>query len=83
MPLDDALEAAHKHSVQNRVELERSEICGCFYCGKTFAPTRVQEWIDDGKTALCPFCSIDSVLSSASGFSLDHEFLRKMHDYWF
>ena len=36
--------------------------CGCFYCCKTFNIGDVDEFVDDGKTAICPKCGIDSVL---------------------
>jgi len=75
--------AAHKHSIGHRTELEASAICGCFYCLCTFAPTEIKEWIDDGQTALCPHCPVDSVIGSASGYPITPEFLRRMHDYWF
>jgi len=32
---------------------------------------------------MCPRCGIDSVLGSASGFSLSRDFLNRMHHYWF
>lgn len=30
------LENAHRHSFQNRVEIEQSLKCGCFSCGSIF-----------------------------------------------
>jgi hypothetical protein len=35
-----------------------------------------------GQTATCPFCKVDSVIGSASGYDLADEFLRSLHDYW-
>ncbi len=35
-----------------------------------------------GQTATCPFCKVDSVIGSASGYSLTDEFLHALHDYW-
>lgn len=61
------LEAAHAHSYENRAEIERSDFCGCFYCRKTFVSADIAEWTDDGLTALCPRCGIDSVIGAASG----------------
>jgi hypothetical protein len=77
------LAAAHKHCIRHRAEIEASEICGCFYCLSTFAPTAIVEWIDDGQTALCPRCPVDAVLGSASGFPITREFLELMHERWF
>lgn len=75
--------AAHKHCSLHRVELERSELCGCFYCFSTFPPSQITEWIDDGQTAMCPFCPVDAVVGSASGYPITREFLEKMNAYWF
>lgn len=49
----------------------------------------IHEWIDVlddsdiGQTAMCPYCGIDSVIGSASGFPITPEFLMRMRAYWF
>lgn len=79
-------ETAHKHSRNHREEIERSEICGCFYCIQIFTPDNINKWTNEKEnkqvTALCPYCGIDSVIGSASGFSIDQNFLCDMRDYW-
>jgi len=75
--------AAHKHCSLNRAELESSEVCGCFYCFAMFAPSEISEWIDQGQTAICPKCPVDSVIGSMSGYPVTREFLERMHAYWF
>jgi hypothetical protein len=79
------LQTAHRHCSNHRKELERSEICGCFSCCRTFTATAVEEWVDDEDgTAICPYCSVDSVLGSASGYPVSEQhFLRAMHALWF
>lgn len=74
---------AHKHSSRHRPEIERSEECGCFYCLRRFKPKEIEEWTDDETTAMCPYCGIDSVIGSASGYPLSDGFLQRMHNYWF
>jgi hypothetical protein len=74
---------AHTHASKHRIEIEKSERCGCFYCLQTFFPSEILHWIDEGDTAMCPRCGIDSVIGSASGFSLSEKFLSRMHAYWF
>jgi hypothetical protein len=74
---------AHKHCIKHRAEIEASEMCGCFYCMATFVPSEIVEWIDDGQTALCPRCPVDSVIGSASGYPITSTFLQQMHDHWF
>ena len=82
------LKEAHKHSIYHRSELEKSNICGCFYCKSVFNPIEINEWTDqretkDNLTALCPKCGIDSVLGGASGFIIDSKFLQQMYNHWF
>ncbi|MBV1689930.1 cytoplasmic protein [Novosphingobium sp. G106] len=75
---------AHAHCSENRDELGQSNEAGCFYCCRTYAPALVEEWIDDGATAMCPKCGIDSVIGSASGFPVTElAFLKAMNEAWF
>lgn len=69
----------------NRAYVERSTICGCFHCLATYAPTEVKECVedDDGDTAICPRCCVDSVLPDAAGLELSDRFLSAMHSLWF
>jgi uncharacterized paraquat-inducible protein A len=82
-PNDDSLEAAHKHCRLNRAELQISSHCGCFYCLAVFTPVEIVEWVDEGQTALCPRCPVDSVIGSAAGYPITADFLLRMHDKWF
>jgi hypothetical protein len=77
------LRGAHKHSSKHREEMRNSDLCGCFYCEKIFPPSEIVEWVDNGGTALCPYCGIDSLIGSASGFQLTKEFLHGMCEHWF
>lgn len=78
---------AHKHT-ENRKEILSSDVCGCFSCLKTFPPFKIDQWHGEGidgiePLAQCPYCSIDSVIGSASNFPITIEFLGKMKDFWF
>jgi hypothetical protein len=74
---------AHKHASKHKSEILGSQSCGCFYCLESFHPSEIKDWIDDGKTAMCPRCGIDSVIGAASGFPTSRAFLEQMHQYWF
>jgi NAD-dependent SIR2 family protein deacetylase len=76
------LNAAHRHSLNNRHLLASGGKCGCFHCLKMFDASDVTEWVHDDLTALCPRCGIDAVLSSKFD-SIDPAFLHRMHDFWF
>ena len=75
--------AAHKHSSNHREELLSSDVCGCFYCLEIYSPHEIEEWVDEGKCALCAKCGIDSVIGSASNYPITGDFLKKMNQYWF
>ena len=80
--------SAHQHSSNHRKQIEKSQLCGCFYCLKLFHPAKITEWVDEdkdevGQTALCPYCGIDSVIGSSSGIPLTRDFLYGMQQVWF
>jgi hypothetical protein len=79
----DGLELAHRHGIYHRAGIRESAWCGCFQCIRRFPPERITDWADSGQTALCPFCSVDAVLGSASGYPLTKAFLLEMHARWF
>lgn len=51
-------------SFENRASLEKSEMCGCYYCYKVYKSELIKKWVKDknGDTAECRFCGIDSVI---------------------
>lgn len=58
----EKLSELYKTSFRNKNDVMQSEICGCFYCLSVFKSTQVVKYVDAGQTALCPSCSVDSVL---------------------
>lgn len=77
------LREAHDFCWNNRRDLEQSSVCGCFYCMNIYSPKEINQWIDDGETALCAHCGIDSVISEKSGYPLTKDFLSEMNRFWF
>jgi len=80
--------AVHKLCTGNKELIESSMRCGCFYCLKIFNPKRikVEDWIDElhgKKTAMCPYCGIDSVIGDGTGERITKRLLKKMNKYWF
>jgi hypothetical protein len=75
--------SAHNWSSYNRLILRNGDLCGCFYCLEVFPASKIRDWTDDGDTALCPNCGVDSVIGSGSGYPIQRAFLSKMHDHWF
>jgi hypothetical protein len=77
------LTSAYQHSIRHRVEVLRSDVCGCFHCLSVFETSTIKNWIDTGQTAMCPRCGIDAVIGSASGFDLSDDLLGAMRARWF
>ena len=76
--------AAHEFCTANKEQLQKDNKCGCFYCLAIFEPSEIKDWLlDSAKTALCPYCGIDSVIGESSGFPITTEFLSEMKKYWF
>lgn len=49
---------------------------GCYYCKSYFPKEEIKEYVDDGKTPLCPLCNIDSVVNF-------EEAIQKLHHWGF
>jgi hypothetical protein len=68
-------------SWHNRRRMTPGTTCGCFHCLATFLAEDVQAWVDEGSTALCPRCGIDSVVPGMTDAAAlqdlrDHRFGR-------
>lgn len=83
MRQDKRYEEIYKHSCRNHAELKQSLKCGCFSCGRIFDATEVEDYIDGGETALCPYCSVDSVIGDASGIELNPKLLSELKQMYF
>jgi hypothetical protein len=77
------LEFLHRLSANHREAVIASAKCGCFYCERTFEPSAILDWVDNGTCALCPHCGIDSVIPETPACKLTPEVLHDMNAYWF
>jgi predicted nucleotidyltransferase len=75
---DADFNAAHRCSIRHREQIVASERCGCFCCCSIFAPAEIDEWVDEGQTAMCPHCGADAVIGSASRYPISIGSLRLM-----
>ena len=87
--------AAELHTINNRLEIEASGVCGCCCCTQIFPPAEIVAWsgveitnFDDldslsGGTALCPRCGAEAVIGDKSGYPIAPEFLGRMNEAWF
>jgi len=77
------LNRVHDKSSRHYDALMVSRHFGCFHCKRSGVPIDIKEWVDNGKTALCPYCNIDAVLPDSLWFKLTPELLEEMHYKWF
>ena len=49
-------------SLHNRSEIKEGEPCACYFCLRIMDGAEIEEWADDGDTALCPYCTIDAIV---------------------
>ncbi len=80
---EESIIKAHQLCRHNKLVLEESRICGCFFCLKVFDPQEIKDWCDNGKTAICPNCGIDSIIPRTNQYPINKEFLTSMKKYWF
>ena len=78
-----ALKQIHNHSFKNRAEIAQSLICYCIHCQKACASGQVEKWVDDGETAICPKCGVDSLIGSAAEYEMTEPLLKELHEFYF
>jgi hypothetical protein len=83
MAIPEPYKSAHAYCWKNRVEIEASATCGCFYCGQVYPSSEIWEFHDEEQTGFCPKCGIDAIIPSSSGVPLTTEFLDRMNYHWF
>lgn len=94
---NEQLDELHKHSFNNKEELEKSKICGCFYCYSFPIINAVNNWsisFTNDNTGICPYCNVDSIIGDIcinikndgdkdKFYDEFFEILEKMHDRFF
>lgn len=73
------LKDLHKSSSLHREIILGGDDCSCFYCESVYSPQEIVRWCDEGQTAICPKCGIDSVLPG----EVVPKLLNEMHKYCF
>lgn len=73
----------HTYSSHNRDLVAASEKCYCFYCKAVISRYLIKDFADHGQTAICPECSIDSILPDAIDETINKQIIEEMNEYWF
>ena len=77
------LKKLHAYSSHNRALVEGARQCHCFYCRATVDASEVVDYTDNGQTAICPKCGIDSILPDSIEDTLNADTIAEMNEYWF
>lgn len=75
------IEKSRKLSFKNKDKIANSSQVSCYYCCRTYSADDIKEWVDDGLTAICPYCSVDSVIPDDVGLTAEEK--EKLHKHWF
>lgn len=77
------LERLHAYSAHNKSLIDISNKCYCFYCRSCMERSEMVDYIDDGQTAVCPKCGIDSIIPDSIEECVDENMIAQMNEYWF
>lgn len=77
------IEKLHSYSSHNKDLISKASKCYCFYCKHAFDSNEINNYIDDGQTALCPNCDIDSIIPDSIDEKINESIIDEMNKYWF
>lgn len=77
------LKRYHKLSIYNRENITDKTECFCFYCLESYPGKEIDGWTDNGQTAICPRCDIDSVIYKTEELPISRSILEKIHKFYF
>lgn len=78
--LHEIYKELHRKTRLHKSKLYEDRVCGCFSCLEVFSVDSIEEWTDEGKTALCPKCGVDAVLA---GSYVSATVLETLHSLFF
>lgn len=77
------LKKLHTYSSHNRNLIAVASKCYCFYCKASVESREIQNYADNGQTAICPKCGIDSIIPDSIDEPVDRKTIAEMNEYWF
>lgn len=70
-------------AMKNKRMLQMCQNAGCFHCLNLFQISEIKDYTDNGETAICPKCQIDSVVGDQCGFVLNEQILKNANNFWY
>ena len=77
-----SIRQVYGYSRLNRHLMTPGAFCRCFHCLHAFHSEQITQWVDEGRTAICPICGVDAVLS-AHAEALSDALIRQLHATYF
>ena len=77
------LKKLHTYSSHNRNLVAVANKCYCFYCKTISDSLEIKDYADNGQTAICPKCGIDSIIPDSIEETMDEKTIAEMNEYWF
>lgn len=81
--MEEYIRKAPMYAFKNKQAIETSQICGCYNCLNIINVKDIEFWTDDDETALCPNCTLDTLIAESFNVPLDKETLGKIRNHWF
>ena len=80
---EDYIKKAPMYAFKNKEAVMASQTCGCYGCLNIIQVKDIEFWTDDDETALCPKCTLDTLLAESLNIPLDKDTLSKIRNQWF
>lgn len=77
------LKKLHTYSSHNRNLIAVANKCYCFYCKAIIESREIKDYADNGQTAICPKCGINSIIPDSIEEGVDEKTIAEMNEYWF
>ena len=77
------LKKLHTYSSHNRNLIAVANKCYCFHCKAALDRHEIEDYTDNGQTAICPKCRIASIIPDSIEDSIDENVIAEMQEYWF
>lgn len=77
------LEWLHEQTMKNRRAVMDAGSCRCGHCLFHVNSSEVTEWADNGETAICPNCHVDSLIPEDDENPINNDHLNAFRNHYF
>lgn len=78
----NTIKKIYKLTINNKNFVLNSDKVGCFFCKNIFSSKEIVNYVDDGTTAICPKCDIDSIVCDSIA-DVNEPMLNALHTFYF